>query len=89
MNKETLRMQMLAGVITESQYKAQLVKEGQEIVMKDGYELTDEIMDLASRYDAFYMYIDNYGQMKDAERKNKEIMDKLRPLGVERINQTF
>ncbi len=24
MNKETLRMQMLAGVITESQYKAQL-----------------------------------------------------------------
>ena len=26
MNKETLRMQMLAGIITESQYKKKLVR---------------------------------------------------------------
>jgi hypothetical protein len=55
------------------------------IVMKEGLEVTQEIKDLARGYDVYYRYIDNYGQMKDAESKNYEIMGKLRPLGVERI----
>jgi hypothetical protein len=55
------------------------------IVMKEGLEVTQEIKDLARGYDVYYRYIDNYGQMKDAESKNYEIMRKLRPLGVERI----
>ena len=38
MNKETLRMQMLAGLITEGQYKQKL-NESEEIQMLDGYEV--------------------------------------------------
>jgi len=37
------------------------------IEMEEGFELTQEIKDMARGYDAYYMYIDNYGQMKDAE----------------------
>lgn len=57
------------------------------IEMEEGFELTQEIKDLARGYDAYYMYIDNYGQMKEAEANNNEIMKKLRPLGVKRITQ--
>ncbi len=34
--------------------------------MEEGFELTQEIKDMARGYDAYYMYIDSYGQMKDA-----------------------
>lgn len=55
------------------------------IVMEEGLEVTQEIKDLARGYDVFFRYIDNYGQMEDAESKNNEIMEKLRPLGVKQI----
>ncbi len=58
------------------------------IIMKEGFELTQEIIDLARGYDVYYMYIDNYGQMKEAEYKNNAILEKLKPLGVERIMQS-
>ena len=56
-----------------------------EIVMKEGFELTEEIKQMAKYFDHNYIYIDNYGQMKEQEYKNNEIMEKLKPLGVERI----
>ena len=43
MNKETLRMQMLAGIITESQYKAKLNEDEDE---------TDEDEDEESPFDS-------------------------------------
>jgi|694.fasta_scaffold00015_127 hypothetical protein len=57
------------------------------IEMEEGFELTQEIKDMARGYDAYYRYIDNYGQMKDAEYENERIMKTLRPLGVKRITQ--
>ncbi len=57
------------------------------IEMEEGVELTQEIKDMARGYDAYYMYIDSYGQMKEAEDKNEIIMKTLRPLGVKRITQ--
>ena len=55
--------------------------------MEEGFELTQEIKDLARGYDVYYRYIDSYGQMKEAEAKNNEIMKKLLHLGVKRITQ--
>lgn len=54
-------------------------------IMEEGFEVTQEIRDLARGYDVYFRYIDNYGQMCDAEKRNEEIMEKLRPLGVKRI----
>lgn len=48
MNKETLRMQMLAGVITESQYKAKL----NENQVNNKYVVRDE--ELSDQYGDFY-----------------------------------
>jgi hypothetical protein len=56
--------------------------------MKEGFEVTQEILDLSRGYDVYYRYIDNYGDMKDAEYKNNAILEKLKPLGVERIIQS-
>ena len=55
--------------------------------MEEGFELTQEIKDKARGYDEYYLYIDNYGQMKEAEYKNEAIMKELRPLGVKYITQ--
>ena len=55
--------------------------------MKEGYELTEEIIRIAKGYDVYSCYIDSYTQMKAAEEKNRDIMDKLDPLGVERIKE--
>jgi hypothetical protein len=41
-----------------------------KIIMKAGFEITEEIQNIASGYDFHTCYIDNYGQMKDAEYKN-------------------
>jgi len=38
MDKETLRMQMLAGIITESQYKLQLNENNYSVISKDTEE---------------------------------------------------
>ena len=57
------------------------------IVMKEGYEITEEILQIAKGYDVYSCYIDSYTQMKAAEEKNRDIMDKLDPLGVERIKE--
>jgi hypothetical protein len=57
-----------------------------KIEMKPGFEITEEIQQIASGYDFYSCYIDNYGQMKEAEEKNEVIMEKLRELGVNKLN---
>lgn len=59
-----------------------------DIIMKEGFEVTEEILVLAKGYDVYTCYIDNYTQMKEAEEKNHAILEKLKPLGVERIRQS-
>ena len=54
--------------------------------MKEGYELTEEIEKISRGYDKYYLYIDNYGQMKDAENKNSLIKKKLKELNVEKLD---
>ena len=54
--------------------------------MKDGFEITEEIQKIAKGYDLFTCYIDNYTQMKQAEERNTAIMEKLRELGVNDLN---
>ena len=56
-----------------------------KIIMKEGFDLTEEIQNIAKGYDFHTCYIDNYGQMKDAEEKNRVIMDKLKELNVEKL----
>ena len=56
-----------------------------KIVMKEGFELTSEIENKANQYDFYYLYIDNYGQMKDAEANNDRVMGELRELGVDHL----
>ena len=58
-----------------------------KITMKEGYEITEEIKNIAKYYDFNYYYIDNYGQMKEAEYKNNEIMNKLKELNVLAIDK--
>jgi hypothetical protein len=53
--------------------------------MKAGFEITEEIQNIARGYDFHTCYIDNYGQMKEAEYKNEAIMDKLKILNVEKL----
>jgi len=50
--------------------------------MKQGFEITEEIEQIAKGYDFYSHYIDNYGQMMEAREKNITIMDKLKELGV-------
>ena len=57
------------------------------IEMKEGYEITEEIMQIAKGYNFYACYIDNYTQMKEAEYKNSEIMEKLKELGVLKLKQ--
>ena len=59
-----------------------------DIIMKEGFEVTEEILVLAKGYDVYTCYIDNYTQMKEADEKNHAILEKLKPLGVERIRQS-
>ena len=56
-----------------------------KIIMKAGFDLTEEIQNIARGYDFHTCYIDNYGQMKDAEEKNRIIMDKLKQLNVDKL----
>ncbi len=56
-----------------------------KIIMNEGFEITEEIITLSKGYDVYYHYIDNYSQMKQAEQKNNQIMDKLKLLGVKNI----
>ena len=56
-----------------------------KIIMKAGFEITEEIEKIARGYDFHTCYIDNYGQMKEAEYKNEAIMDKLKILNVEKL----
>ena len=58
-----------------------------KIEMKEGYEITEEILQIAKGYNFYTDYISNYGQMKDAEDKNREIMQKLKELGVLKLKQ--
>ena len=57
-----------------------------KIEMKPGFEITEEIQEIASGYDFYSCYIDNYTQMKQAESKNEAIMKKLTELGVNKLN---
>ena len=54
--------------------------------MKTGFEITEEIQQIASGYDFYSCYIDSYTQMKEAEERNEIIMEKLRELGVIKLN---
>jgi hypothetical protein len=56
-----------------------------KIIMKAGFEITEEIQNIARGYDFHTCYIDNYGQMKEAEYKNEAIMDKLKILNVDKL----
>ncbi len=56
-----------------------------KIIMKSGFEITEEIQNIARGYDFYTCYIDNYGQMKEAEYKNEAIMEKLKQLNVEKL----
>ncbi len=56
-----------------------------KIIMKSGFEITEEIQNIAKGYDFYTCYIDNYGQMKEAEYKNEAIMEKLKQLNVEKL----
>jgi hypothetical protein len=58
-----------------------------KIEMKEGFEITEEIEQIAKGYDLFSCYIDNYTQMKQAEERNTAIMDKLMELGVHLIKE--
>jgi hypothetical protein len=58
-----------------------------KIQMKEGFEITKEIEQIAKGYDLFSCYIDNYTQMKQAEERNTAIMDKLMELGVHLIKE--
>ena len=57
-----------------------------KIEMKPGFEITEEIQQIASGYDFHTCYIDDYTQMKEAEERNEIIMEKLRELGVNKLN---
>lgn len=57
------------------------------IEMKAGFEITEEIQQIASGYDFHTCYIDSYTQMKQAEEKNRSIMDRLNELGVENLKK--
>jgi hypothetical protein len=50
--------------------------------MKDGYQVTDEIVSELYNYDFHTNYIDSYTQMKEAEEANENIKQRLSELGV-------
>jgi len=52
------------------------------ITMAEGLEVTQEILDIAKRYNWYTAYINSYSDMKAAEEKNLEIENKLNELGV-------
>jgi hypothetical protein len=56
-----------------------------KIEMKEGFEITEEIEQIAKGYDFYSHYIDNYGQMMEAREKNTAIMIKLKELGVNKL----
>ena len=88
MNKSDLRniiKEEIQKVLKENE-ETTTVKIGRaNVVIKTGTEITPEMEQLIGRYDRNYRYIDDYTQMKDAERKNNEIMKQLQPLGITRI----
>lgn len=57
-----------------------------EIEMKPGFEITEEIIKIANGYDFYTCYIDSYGQMKQADERNQNIMVRLNDLGVKKLN---
>ena len=57
-----------------------------KIEMKPGFEITEEIQQIASSYNFYTCYISSYTQMKQAEEKNETIMKKLNELGVNKLN---
>ena len=56
-----------------------------KIEMKEGFEITEEIEQIAKGYDFYSHYIDNYGQMMEAREKKTAIMIKLKELGVNKL----
>ena len=73
------------GDLHENEATETIKMGSKEIVMKPGTKITPEMEQLIRSYDHNYLYIDDYTQMKDVERENNEIMDKLRPLGIIKI----
>lgn len=58
-----------------------------KIIMKDGYNVTEEIEKIAKAYNFYTDYINNYSQMLSAKEKNSEIMKELSELGVEKLKE--
>ena len=56
-----------------------------KIIMKEGYEITEEIKKIATGYNVYYYYIENYSQREEAEENNKKIMEQLKSLSVLKI----
>lgn len=50
-------------------------------------ETISKILNLLNRYDFYYLYIDNYGQMMEQKEKNVKIESELRELGVTKFNK--
>jgi hypothetical protein len=58
-----------------------------KIEMNENFEITEEIIKIASGYDFYTSYIDNYGQMMEAKEKNTKIMVRLNDLGVKTLKR--
>lgn len=58
-----------------------------KIEMNENFEITEEIIKIASGYDFYTSYIDNYGQMMEAKEKNTKIMITLNDLGVKTLKR--
>ena len=88
MNKSDLRRiikEEISKVLKENEETTTIKIGRANVTIKTGTEITPEMEQLIGRYDRNYRYIDDYTQMKDAERKNNEIMKQLQPLGITRI----
>lgn len=73
MNKETLRMQMLAGVITESQYKQKL---NEFYSLSSSNYLYDEIIDIIENSGDDYLKLSLYigGVIDDATSEVEQLL---------------
>jgi hypothetical protein len=68
MNKETLRMQILAGIITESQYKAKMNEEDESTLSRD------------EKYQIQYNTLSNTGGLFSKEGINDFIKELPKPI---------
>lgn len=95
MEKEQLRMQLLAGIITENQYQnelkggvdPELVEKYHSILMEiDGYELAgdlDEMLEYSKDFSSFKEFLDNEFEVLDDVETVETIKKELADSGME------